>query len=162
MDHFQLFALMHTGRPPRRWDEATPGDWASVLAHFPLFSDIRKRRLRRLVQTATFAEFAPGEGIIFAGDPGDQLYIILAGNARTTSNGGSRVLRMGDYLGDIAVMDARPAGTTVRAMSHVHVMKLPSRSVLKLARRQPAIALTILEHLTARLRRLEAGGAPAA
>jgi hypothetical protein len=35
-------------------------------------------------------------------------------------------------------------------------MKLPSRSVLKLARQHPAITLTILENLTTRLRRLEA------
>jgi thioredoxin reductase (NADPH) len=161
MDNLNHLALMHSGRQPRGRDQATPGDWANVLAQFPLFAGIRKRHLRKLAQSATFAEYAPGEGIVFAGEPADQLYIILAGHARTTSNGRRRVLRTGDYLGDIAVMDARPAPTTVRAMSHVHVMKLPSRSVLKLARRHPALTLTMLDHLTTRLRRLEAEGAPA-
>jgi CRP/FNR family transcriptional regulator, cyclic AMP receptor protein len=162
MNNLELLALMHAHDLPRRWGQATPGDWANVLATFPLFTGVSKRRLRKLARNATLAEFAPGETIIFAGDADDLLYIILSGHAKTRSRGDGRVLRAGDYFGEVALIDGRLRSATVVAMSHSHVMKLPSRSVLKLARQHPAITLTMLENLTTRLRRLEAEGARAA
>jgi CRP/FNR family transcriptional regulator, cyclic AMP receptor protein len=162
MNNLELLAMMHLRALPQRWDQPTAGDWANMLAGFPLFTGVSKRRLRSLSRNATLAEFAPGETIIFAGDPDDVLYIILAGHAKTMSKGERRVLRVGEYFGEVALIDGLPRSATVVAMSHVQVMKLPSRSVLKLARRHPAITLTLLENLTTRLRRLEAAGARAA
>jgi signal-transduction protein with cAMP-binding, CBS, and nucleotidyltransferase domain len=69
----------------RRWDKATAAEWAEVLATFPLFAGVRKRRLRKLARGATFAEFAPGETMIYAGDRDDRLYVILAGHVKATS-----------------------------------------------------------------------------
>ena len=152
MNNLELLALMHVRALRRCWDQPRPGDWAGVLAKLPLFSGVNKRRLRKLASNATFAEFAPGETIVFAGDADDRLYIILTGHAKT--NG--RVLRVGDYFGEVTAIDGRPGSASVFAMSYVHVMTLASRSVLKLARRHPAITLTMLRDLTARLRRLEA------
>jgi CRP/FNR family transcriptional regulator, cyclic AMP receptor protein len=162
MSNLELLALMHARALPRRWDQPTPGDWADVLAKCPLFRGVSKRRLRSLARNATFAEFAPSETIVFAGDPEDVLYIILAGHAKTASRRDRRVLRVGEYFGELALIDGRPRSATVVAMSYVHVMKLPARSVLKLARRHPAITLTMLSDLTTRLGRLEAAGAHAA
>jgi CRP-like cAMP-binding protein len=161
MNNLELLALMHAHDLPRRWGQPTPGDWANVLATSPLFAGVSKRRLRKLARNATHAEFAPGETIIFAGDRGNFLYVILDGKAKTIARRAARALRTGDYFGEVAMIDGRPRSATVVAMSHVHVMKLPSRSVLKLARQHPAITLTMLENLTTRLRRLEAEGARA-
>jgi CRP/FNR family transcriptional regulator, cyclic AMP receptor protein len=162
MNNLELLALMHVHGLPRRWDEATPGDWAGVLATVPLFTGVSKRRLRKLARNATLAEFAAGEPIISAGDPGNWLYIVLSGHANTRSRGDGRVLRSGDYFGELALIDGRPRSTTVVAMSHVHVMKLASRSVLNLARRHPGITLTLLGDLATRLRWVEAEGASVA
>ena len=161
MNTLELPALMLAHDLPRRWGQATPADWASVLAQFPLFRGVRKRRLRALARTATLAEFAPGETIISAGDRDDLLYLILSGHARTRSRGDGRRLRAGEYFGEVALIDGRPRSATVVATSHVHVMKLPSGSVLKLARRHPAMTFTMLETLTTRLRWLEAEAARA-
>jgi CRP/FNR family transcriptional regulator, cyclic AMP receptor protein len=162
MNNLELLSLMHVHAPPRRWDEPTLADWADVLATVPLFTGVRKRRLRRLARNATLAEFAAGEPIISPGDPGNWLYIILSGHAKTRSRGGERVLRSGDYFGELALIDGRPRSATLVAVSDVHMMKLPSPSVRRLARRCPAIALTMLRDLTAQLRRLEIEGARAA
>ena len=126
-----------------------------MLATFPLFKGVSKRRLRKLTANATLAEFAPGETIILAGDPDDRLYIILSGRAQTTPRGDQQVFGIGDYFGVLAVIDRRPRSATVVATSHAHVMKLPSRPVLELARRHPAITFTLLAGLTARLRQVE-------
>jgi CRP-like cAMP-binding protein len=53
------------------------------------------------------------------------------------------------------MIDGRPSSVNVFAMSHVHVMMLPSRSVLHLARQHPAITIRMLEYFTVRFRHLE-------
>jgi CRP/FNR family cyclic AMP-dependent transcriptional regulator len=155
MNNLELLALMHAHAFPRCWDQPTPADWADVLAGFPLFTGVSKRRLRKLVRTATLAAFAPGETIIFAGDRDNFLYVILDGKAKTIARRAGRALPVGEYFGEVALIDGRPRSATVVAMSHVQVMKLPSRSVLKLARQHPAITLTMLRDLATRLRQLE-------
>jgi CRP/FNR family transcriptional regulator, cyclic AMP receptor protein len=162
MHNLGHLALMQIPALTPQWDRPTAGDWANVLATFPLFTGVSRRRLRKIARTGTLAEFAPGETIAFAGDHVDLLYIILSGQARTTSRGNRRLFRVGDYFGELALLDGRPDSATVVATNYVEVMKLPSRSVLELARRNPAVTLTMFRDLTARLRRLEAQGARAA
>ena len=58
---------------PGPWDHVSQSDWAEVLASFPLFSRIGKRRLRRLVRRATFAEYSPGDIVIQKGEGAWQL-----------------------------------------------------------------------------------------
>lgn len=152
MNGLELLALMHVRTLPRGWDRPRRGDWARELARFPLFAGVSKRRLRALARHATPAEFLPGETIVFRGEDGDSLFVVLSGFARTAST----VLGAGDYFGEVAMIDGRPRSARVVAMSYVYVLKLPSRSVLRLARRHPAITLAMLEDLAARLRRLEA------
>jgi signal-transduction protein with cAMP-binding, CBS, and nucleotidyltransferase domain len=98
MNDVALLALMHVRGLPQRWDQPTPSDWANVLATFPLFTGVSKRRLRKLARTATLAEFAPGETIIFAGDRGNILYVILDGKAKTIVRRAGRALRVGEYF----------------------------------------------------------------
>jgi len=139
--------LTHTRSVTPSWDRATASDWADVLATFPLFAGISKRRLRELARSATFAESAAGETIAFAGDRNDGLDVILGGRARTLANGGSpsRALGTGDSFSS--------GSATIVATSDVHVMKLPARDVEQLVRRRPARALGRAS-LTMRLRRL--------
>jgi CRP-like cAMP-binding protein len=101
------------------------------------------------------AEFARGETIILAGDRDRVLHVILDGEARAMSRPAGRAMRTGDYFGEVAMLDGRPRSATVLAISDVHVMKLPARSVLKLAREQPAITLAMFKNLATQLRRLE-------
>jgi len=112
----------------RSWDRPTASDWADVLATFPLFAGTSKRRLRELARSATLVEWAAGETIAFAGDRNDTLDVILGGRARTLANAGRRELGTGDAFSS--------GSATIVATSDVHVMKLPARSVERLARRQ--------------------------
>ena len=162
MHNLGHLALMQMPALQPQWDRPTAGEWTDVLATFPLFTGVSKRRLRKIARNGTLAEFAPGETIIFAGDADDMLYIILSGRAKTTSRGNRRLLRVGDYFGELVLIDGRPDSATLVATNYVEVMKLPSLLVRELARRHPAVTLTMFRDLTARLRRLEAEGARAA
>ena len=162
MNDLELLARIHARGVSGRWDPPAAKDWAPVLATFPLFTGVSHRRLRKLADTATLAEFAPGQTIIFAGRTDDLLHILLSGHARSTSRSDRRVRGVGEYFGEMAMIDGRPHPASVIAMSYVHVMKLPSGAVRKLAHRHPAITIALLRGLIARFRLLEQDVASAA
>lgn len=141
--------------PAGHWDHASRSDWAEVLSTFPLFSGIAKRRLRKLVNQATFAEYGPGDIVIQKGAPADSLYVILAGSAKALGKPASRTLRIGDYFGEMSLLDGTPRSATVIAISELHLIKLPREAFLDLAR-DPEIALKMLRTLGSQIRRLEA------
>jgi CRP/FNR family transcriptional regulator, cyclic AMP receptor protein len=137
-------------------EEATARDWANVLATFPLFASISKRRLRKLVEHATITEFAPGETVVAAGASANSFYIILGGSAAAQGKPAARPLRTGDYFGELALVDGLPRSASVVATSELHVLSLSQKSFLRLAKHDPAISLTMLRNLGAQFRRLEA------
>jgi CRP/FNR family transcriptional regulator, cyclic AMP receptor protein len=151
----QTLALAPAAALMRRWDTPTTGEWARVLATFPLFSGLSKRGLRKLVRHATLVEFVPGEAVIHRNAPTDSLYVILSGIAEVRGRPAARTLRAGDYFGELALLDGGPRSATVVATQQLHVMRLPRQSFLRLAQHDPGISLTMLRNLGAQLRRLE-------
>jgi signal-transduction protein with cAMP-binding, CBS, and nucleotidyltransferase domain len=128
---------------------ATDGDWADVLATFPLFEGVRKRQLRTLVRNATFAELARGESV---GPTGTQsLYLVLGGEAKMIRPT-PRSIGAGDYFGELGVLGGRAHSLHVVAKQELHLMKLPRQPVLELARRHPPVTMTLLKDLGLRLR----------
>jgi CRP-like cAMP-binding protein len=139
----------------RSWDESSPASWARVLATFPLFSGLSKRKLRKLAREATFAEFAPGDIVISNPESADWLHVILSGSAKVLAKPAARPLRAGDYFGELALLENAPRSAAVVATRELHVMKLPRQSFLRLARNHPAVAYTMLKDLSSQFRRLE-------
>jgi CRP/FNR family cyclic AMP-dependent transcriptional regulator len=139
----------------RYWDCASAKDWAKVLAQFPLFSGMSKRRVRKLVRHATFAEFAPGDTVVARDAPANWLYVILGGTAKTHATPEDRTLRTGDYLGEVALIAGSPRSATVIATGDLHVMRLPRGAFLRVAKGDPGISLTLLRNLATQFRTLE-------
>jgi CRP/FNR family cyclic AMP-dependent transcriptional regulator len=137
------------------WNRATDSDWAEVLGKLPLFSQLGKRRLRKIAQQAHFAEFAPGDTVVATGTRGDSFYVILSGEAMALRKPAARTLRIGDYFGEIALLDGEPRSATVVATDQLHVMRLPRRAFLELLEQDATIARTMLAELGSRVRGLE-------
>ena len=138
-----------------RSQRASVRKWAKVLATFPLFGSVRKRRLRKLVREATFAELAPGERFVVDEHSDISLYIVLDGAAEAHGGPTSRTLGAGDYFGELAVIDGAPRPATVIATQELHLMKLSRRTVEGLAARYARVSLAMFENLTGQLCRLE-------
>ena len=141
------------------WDRAGPDDWAQVLATFPLFSGTSRRRLRKLVRESAIAEFASGEEVVARGAPTNSLYLILGGTAKARGKPAARVLRTGDYFGELALLSGGSRSATVVATQQLHVMRLPRESFLRVAQHNPSIWLTMLRGLSAQFARVEAQAA---
>ena len=155
MKALETKTLMQQDWLTRHWDRAGPDDWAQVLATFPLFSGTSRRRLRKLVRQAAFAEFASGEEVVARGAATNSLYLILGGTAKARGKPAARVLRTGDYFGELALLGGASRSATVVATQQLHVMRLPRESFLRVAQHDPSIWLTMLRSLSAQFARLE-------
>ncbi|HVD25109.1 MAG TPA: cyclic nucleotide-binding domain-containing protein [Gaiellaceae bacterium] len=137
----------------RSWDRPTQRDWSEVIGALPLFSRVPKRQVRAIAKLAWVVDHAPGEVIVQAGEQGNSMYLMLEGRARVV--GRSRILRPGDFFGEMALIDGGPRSATIIAASQVRVMMLQRRAFLKALKQNPQIGLAIMEVLAERVRRLE-------
>ena len=136
-------------------DEASSDDWARVLQTFPLFSGIGRRRLRKLVQQATLAEFVPAETVLSPDERNDSIYVVLGGTARARREAGAQTLRVGDHFGDLSRSEDGPREATVVAVDYLHVMRLPRGSFHRHTQHVPPVSVARLRSLAKRFRPLE-------
>ena len=133
---------------------ATASDWAGVLASIPLFARIGNRRLRKIASLAQIQEFSPGTIVVETGQPSNAFYLILGGRAKVLGKS-RRTLGIGDYFGEMGLIDGEPRSATIAAEGELQVMKLPRRPFLKLLNQEPQIATAMMAELAARIRTLE-------
>jgi CRP/FNR family cyclic AMP-dependent transcriptional regulator len=132
----------------------TAGDWAGVLAGLPLFARVGKRRLRKIASLAQVQDFSPGAVVVEAGQPSNAFYLVLGGRARVVGKS-RRKLGMGDYFGEMGLIDGEPRSATIVAEDELQVMSLPRRPFLRLLNQEPQIATAMMAELAARIRALE-------
>jgi CRP-like cAMP-binding protein len=131
-------------------------DWLDTLAEVPLFSGLSKRHLRRIAKLARIRRFAPGSTIVRTGDPGRSFYVLLDGKAKVIRvDGRSHRLGIGDYFGEMALLDDAPRSAAVVADGAVLALTIDRPGFTKLLRAEPALAQALLRTLAARLRAAE-------
>jgi CRP-like cAMP-binding protein len=132
-------------------------DWLGTLAEVPLFDGLPKRHLRRIAKLARIRRFASGSPMVRAGDSGRAFYVLLDGSAKVVRPGArSRRLGIGDYFGEMALIDDSPRSADVVADGDVLALTIDRSGFAKLLRAEPALAQALLRTLAARLRAAEA------
>ncbi|HEX3226738.1 MAG TPA: cyclic nucleotide-binding domain-containing protein [Gaiellaceae bacterium] len=149
MNSTEAMALLSAFERISAWD-VNDREWARILAGFPVFADVRRRRLRKLVRNATFTEFARGEIVLAPDDVDGSLHVILEGSAKATGGPVPRSMSVGDYFGELSLL-GKASPYRVVATQPLYVMRLPGRLVGRLVRQHPALAVTLLRDLAGRL-----------
>ena len=103
--------------------------------------------------------YRDGETIVREGEPGSCMYVIQAGHVevvRGADGQGERlaVLTEGQFFGEMALFDAVERSATVRAVGDARVLKVDKRALLRRIQEDPLLALSLLESMSARVRRL--------
>jgi CRP-like cAMP-binding protein len=127
-----------------------------MLAEIPLFSSLSRRHLGRVASCASRKRYAPHTVLVHRGKPADAFYVILDGTAHVDVPGRKVELRMGDFFGEMALIDGEPRSASVIADSEVVAMIIPRTKFLKLLESEPKLTLSIMATLTRRIRDMQA------
>lgn len=130
------------------------------LKAVPLFSDLSRKELVAVHQWVRQESFQPGQVMAQEGAPSQTFYVITAGRAKVlVNNRTARILRPGDYLGEIAALDREPRSATVVAETSVEALTIPAAYFRPLIVEHPTIAYKIVLELCRRLRSAERASA---
>ena len=131
---------------------------AAILPQGSLFSACRADELADLLALSTRHDMKKGPTLLLQGDPGDQVLILLSGNAKVTMvamNGREITLDYADpgaLLGEIAVLDGGERSASVIALSSGSYLRLTRAAFEAFIERQPGVAWRLLKELARRLR----------
>jgi CRP-like cAMP-binding protein len=89
------------------------------LARVGLFADLTGETLRTLAERMQREEVAAGTVLIREGEPGDRFFVLVSGVAGVSQStlGERRILRPGEFFGEVALAMHVPRTATVTAMT---------------------------------------------
>jgi CRP/FNR family transcriptional regulator, cyclic AMP receptor protein len=102
----------------------------------------------------TSEQFAAGDVIFAAGDPGDSFYVVREGTV-TLSSGGRKLedVGPGGIFGELGVLERAPRSATATAATDCDLVQLDERAFVFHVSQTPFFALTVMRVLADRLRR---------
>jgi CRP-like cAMP-binding protein len=100
-------------------------------------------------------EIAPGETLFRQGDPGDCMFVVLAGQLDVLVDGVSvEHSERGAILGEMALIDSSPRGATVVALTTSSLAKVDIRRFNFIIQQNPFFARHVMKVLADRLRHM--------
>jgi Cyclic nucleotide-binding domain/4Fe-4S binding domain len=130
-----------------------------ALRSAPIFSRIAPEGLAELATSSTEDEFGPGETLCVEGEPGNEVFILLAGEVKITRRDGDDVRfigteKAGSFIGEMAVLDPAPRSATLVAGDEgTRALRLNGDAFRAALNRDPTIASSVMRTLAQRLRR---------
>jgi flavin reductase (DIM6/NTAB) family NADH-FMN oxidoreductase RutF len=141
-----------------RYGEGQPllfhgGRYAHLLERAPVFSSLPAEILDAITSEGDERIFEAGELVVREGDPGDELFVVLDGEARVERKGTSlATFRAGEFFGEIAVFDGRPRSADVVATTRLRTLAISRDLIREALTREPRAAWAMLETLAVRFR----------
>jgi predicted RND superfamily exporter protein len=120
----------------------------------PLFAGLRPSQARVVTLMGDLKRFKPGDAIVRQGERGDEMYVIIQGNADVWIGHGrerQRVAEMqrGDVFGEMGlVRGGNERSADVVAASDVEALAVDERFLQRIQRRYPRIASRVLLNLS--------------
>lgn len=129
----------------------------AMLQKVPLFSNLSRRQLERIAQLSVEIEVPAGSRLATAGEPGQELVVIIEGHA-TVTVGRSRTVRLGpgQFFGEMSLVDGEPRSATIKATTTMRLLVVGSREFSQMLAAAPPVALKIMSVLSRRVRDAEA------
>jgi CRP-like cAMP-binding protein len=96
--------------------------------------------------------------IVLQGDPGDSLYVLLAGVVKVTMASESGIettlatRQRGDLIGEVALFDDKPRAATATAVGEVAALRVSRAHFEAFAKRHPTAAGTIIKSIVGKMR----------
>jgi CRP-like cAMP-binding protein len=134
---------------------------AQFLATVPLFSGLTPDQLARFADVTREKSFPKGSIIVFEQDPGDSLFVVRSGRVKVVLLGEDGrevilgILEVGEYFGELALIDEQPRSANVIAMEDSSLLVLRREDFRKRVEEAPSVAWALLIGLSRRLRQAD-------
>ena len=126
---------------------------SDVLRRVPLFYGMTDTAVDAIAGLATEESYRPGTTLVRQGEPGETFIVIATGSASVEAGGVTvRTLGVGDFLGEISLIDGGPRTATVTALEPVEALVISRDGFERLMADFPVIRLDVLQALTQRIR----------
>jgi CRP-like cAMP-binding protein/phosphoribosyl 1,2-cyclic phosphodiesterase len=113
-----------------------------LLAHVDLFRQLYVDKAAEFLRFAKYRSYESGEQVIQSGQPGNDFYMILSGEAEILRQGVTvRVLSRYEYFGEFAVVEDSPRMADVFAKSRLEVLIMSRYDFLCFLRGTPLLPL---------------------
>lgn len=116
-----------------------------IIRSNPLFSNLSEEQMDELLGMMYEEKVSVGVNIVQEGEPGDTIYIIRSGRAEVLKEDDHgdyhhiAMLKPGDVIGEISLIDNRPRSATVRAVENTHLVGLRVEDLQK--KSKPEVSL---------------------
>jgi len=131
----------------------------AILCQHELFRELDKNACEQIAAYSKIREFRRDATIFSKGDDGFCLFAVVRGRVLVTtssSEGKSAVLNQfeaGEIFGEIALLDGRPRTGDATALTDCCLLALERRDFVPILKKNPEIAIKLLEIMSGRLRR---------
>ena len=131
---------------------------SELLAAAPLFAGVPADELERLAARTVEIEVPAGRVIARQGEVGTGFFVIADGAAEVIRDGDVIArLGVGDFFGELSVLDGRPRTAQVVATEPTVCLGLATWEFEAAVREEPSVALAVLRGLATRLRNVTEG-----
>jgi HEAT repeat protein len=134
-------------------------DRVLLLREIPMFSRLSPEDLEQIADVAQEQLF-PGKAVICReGEPGNSLFIIVHGTVNVIKKIGDNqtilaVRKDGEFVGEMAVLESAMRSATLQADDDVRMLVLDGDAFKAILRDRPEVAISVLQHMSRRVREL--------
>ena len=133
--------------------ERPSAEHLAQLPSMPLFAEVPKSMLARIVRESRLIDLDPGENLIARGTTADALFSLVEGSVQLIreTDGDAVVLSEGDVVGISCLLDHASYQGDVTARTKVRALRISKLLLNRLVEEQPALGDVLLEVLGRRL-----------
>ncbi|MEZ0310299.1 MAG: Stp1/IreP family PP2C-type Ser/Thr phosphatase [Myxococcota bacterium] len=138
--------VMRVGGTPPPADAAVAAEQRiAILKRIPIFAHLSYNELVKVVGLTQLVKVKGGETFIREGEPGDELYVVLAGEVNVLK-GGQQItsLKAGAHIGEMALIDNAMRSATIVANGDCNLLAMRRDEFFGVIRTEPVIATKLL------------------
>jgi len=135
-----------------------PVERKAFLGKIPLFQDLDDELLGFLADEVHVRLFPAGKVIVYQGESGGTCHVITDGRVRVYVVGEDgrelafHIMGPGEIFGEMSLFEDLPRSASVEALEETHTLELDQEVMFRCLQRSPALALRLLQSMSARLR----------